>query len=158
MAVHPEILGTGPQMGQIPGHCPHVFGDGHLVVVQNDHQVVQGGNVVHSFVDHAAGESAVSDDGHHPARLALELFGPGHADGQGKRRIAVARDEGIVDALPGIRKAGNPIQLPQMGKAGLTAGEKLMGIALMTYIKDNFVLGRVERPMQGHRQLNGAEV
>lgn len=68
-------------MAQIPCQCADIVGDGHLVVIENDHQIVQLADVVHSLVDHAAGKGTIADDGHHMARLALELFGPCDADG-----------------------------------------------------------------------------
>ena len=64
----------------------------------------------------------------------------------------------IVFAFPGIGKTRNPIQLAQMGKAGLSAGEEFMGIALMPHIKDNFVQRQIQCPMESHSQFNGTEV
>ena len=156
--VDPEIFRAGPQMGQVAGHGPHVFGDGHPVVVQDDHEVIEGGNIVHPLVDHPAGESAVPDDGHHPAGLPLQLFGPGHADGQREGRIAVAGHKGVVPALPRVGEPRDAVLLAQPGKARLAAGEQFVGVALVPHVKDDLVLGGVQHPVQGHRQLDGAQV
>ena len=46
------------------------------------------------------------------AGFSLDFFGPSHANGQRKRRIAMSGNKGIVHTFVGVRKAGNTIQLP----------------------------------------------
>ena len=76
-----KIRRCGTQMGQIPCQSPYIFGNGHLVVVEDHQEVVQVLDVIHALVDHAAGKSTIADDRNHPARLMPDLLGPGHADG-----------------------------------------------------------------------------
>ena len=87
-----------------------------------------------------------------------DLLGPGHADGQRKRCVAVPRNKGIVLALVRVRKAGNAIQLAQFCKAAASAGEQFVRIALMPHVKNDFVHWRRHHPVQGYRQLHCAEV
>ncbi len=47
----------------------------------------------------------------------MQLFGPGHADGKRKRRVAVPGNKGIMLTLVRVRETGNAIQLAQLIKA-----------------------------------------
>ena len=64
-----NVTARGAQMAEIPCQRTNVFGNGHLVVVEDHQQVVQPANVVHPLVDHAARERAIANDGNHMARL-----------------------------------------------------------------------------------------
>ena len=48
--------------------------------------------------------------------------------------------------------------LAQRGKGISPAGDDLMGIALMTHVKYDPVVSGIVHPVQGNRQLNGAQV
>ena len=146
------------QVGQIPRQRAHIFGNGHLVVVQDHEQIVQIFNVVHAFVDHAAGERTVADDGRHKARLVPQLFGPGHADGKGKRRVPVPGNERVVNAFIRVRKAGNSVDLTKFIKLFFAAGEDLVRVALMPHIKDDGILRRFQHAVQRHGQFHRAKV
>ena len=76
------IFRVSAQLCQIICHLADIFGNRHLVVVQNDNQIVQLADIVHALVDHAAGKRTVTNDDHDLARLVLELFGAGNADGR----------------------------------------------------------------------------
>ena len=76
------VLRVGAQLSQIIRHLADIFGNRHLVVVQDDDQIVQLADIVHALVDHAAGKRTVANDDHDLARLVLELFGAGNADGR----------------------------------------------------------------------------
>ena len=127
-----NVTARGAQMAEIPCQRTNVFGNGHLVVVEDHQQVVQPANVVHPLVDHAARERAIANDGNHMARLPPQFPGPSHANSQGERSVAVTRHKGVMDALFWVGETGNAIQLPQLGKALPAAGQQFMGIALMT--------------------------
>ena len=68
------------------------------------------------------------------------------------------RNEGVMYALPGVGETGDAVQLPQMGKACLAAGEQLVGIALVPHVEHQLIPGRIQHTVQGHRQLNGAQI
>ena len=152
------IAACGAQMAQIPGKRAHVFGDGHFVVIQDDQQVIQSADIVHALVDHAAGKGTVSDQGHDLSRLSPQLFGPGNAHRQRKRRIAVSGNKGIVFALIGVGETGNAVQLPQLGKALPAAGQQFVGIALMSHVKNDLIRGGGQHPVQGNRQFHCTQV
>ena len=83
MGLDVGVFWVGAQLGQIICHLADIFGNRHLIVIQNDNKIVQLADIVHALVDHAAGESAIAHDDHDFARLILELFRPGNADGSG---------------------------------------------------------------------------
>ena len=97
-----EILGVGAQAGQIVSDLADVFGDGHLVVVQNHDQIVQLADIVHALIDHTAGERAVTYNDDHLAALALDFFCLRHADGSRKRCTAVPGNEAVTVAFLGV--------------------------------------------------------
>lgn len=61
-------------MAQIACQRTDIVGNGHFIVVEDDQEIVQLSDIVHSLVDHAAGECTVADDGHHMARLPFQLL------------------------------------------------------------------------------------
>ena len=68
---------------QKPRHAAHVLADGHVVVVEDNHQRLPArGGVAESLVGQAAGERAVADDRHHVIVRPLQRPGPGHAEGR----------------------------------------------------------------------------
>ena len=70
----------GPQLVQILGHGSHVFGDGHVVVVEDDDEPSLGvAYVVESFKGHATGHGAVADDSHHMVVFTFKIPGRGDA-------------------------------------------------------------------------------
>ena len=66
--------------------------------------------------------------------------------------------KGVVDALAGFGKAGQAVHLAQRGELLPPSGEDLMDVALMAHIKYQPVPGRVEHPVDRHRQLHNAQV
>ena len=136
---------------QITGQRTDVFGNGHLVVVQDDQQIVQPTDVVHSLIDHAAGKGTVADDGDDLPRLSAQLFGPRDADGNGQCRVAMAGNKGVVLALVRVREAGQTVQLAQFCKTFAAAGQQLMGIALVAHVEYDLILRRRKDAVQRNR-------
>ena len=92
------------------------------------------------------------------ARLTPQLFGPRHADGQRKSRVAVARDESVVLALIGVRKTGKSVQLAELIKPLPAARQQFMGVTLVADIKNDLVFGGLQHPVQGNGQLHCAQI
>ena len=69
-------------MAQVAGQRAHILGNGHLVVVQDDQQIVQPADIVHPLVDHTAGKGSVTNEGNHLSRFSPQLLGPGNAHSQ----------------------------------------------------------------------------
>ena len=152
------IAAGGAQMAQVAGQRAHILGNGHLVVVQDDQQIVQPADIVHPLVDHTAGKGTITNEGNHLSRLAPQLFGPGNAHSQRERGVAVTSNKSIMLTFVGVRETGNAIQLPQLGKALAAAGQQLVGIALMAYIKHDLIRGGGQHPVQSHRQLHSTQI
>ena len=141
------------------GHAPHVGVDGHAVVVEDHHHRLPGGpGVVEPLVGQTAGQRAVPDEGGHAVVLPGESPGPGHAQGHGHGVGGVSGDEGVVDALLRLRKAGEPSQLTQGAKELPAAGEGFVDVALVAHIKHQPVGSGVKHPVDGHRQLHRPQV
>ena len=150
-----EILGLKALFGQVIGHRPHVGGDGHTVVVENDQQLLAAGpGVGQPLIGQTTGEGPVADEGHDFIVLPQRLPGPDHTQSHRHRVGGVAGDEGVVDALYRFGEAGDSAVLPQGGHGLPPPGEDLVAVALVAHVKDQAVLPGVEHPMDGHRQLH----
>ena len=68
------------------------------------------------------------------------------------------RDERVVDALVGLRKAGEPAVLPQRRELLHAPGQRLVGVALMPDVEHETIPRRVKDAVDRHRQLHRAEV
>ena len=154
-----DIAGLGADVSQVPGHGPHVFGDGHGVVIEDDNQVpVKPPGVVQALVSKTPGQGPVADDRHHVVVPSLEEVCLGHPQGGGDGGAAVAAGEHVVGALFPVGEARQAPLLPDGGKPGVPPGEQLVGVALMAHIPHNGVLGRVEGQAQGHGELHHPQV
>ena len=70
----------------------------------------------------------------------------------------MAGNEGVMDALVGLGKAGEAVQLPQCGKQFLTPGEGLVDVGLMPHVEHKAVMGSIKDPVDRHRQLHNAQI
>ena len=155
----PVISGPDADMGKMAGDAAHIPPDGHAVVVEDDDQRFAGGaGVVQALIGQAAGQGAVADDGQHLVILLFQRARPGHAQGDGNGIGCVARDECIVDAFVGLRKAGKAAEGPQGGKQRGAPRQGLVYITLVPHVENQPVHGCVEHAVDGHGQLHRAEV
>ena len=154
-----QIVVAGTEPGQMAGQAAHVFADGHGVVVDdNHHGLAADRRVVESLVGHAAGESAVADEGHHVVILLKQGSGSCHPQGDGNRTGGMSCHKGIGVALLRLGEAGNAAILPQTRKIRPAAGEQLMHIRLMTHVKYQAVDIRIKHQLDGNAQLHHAQV
>ena len=152
------VLGVGAQLGQIVGHLSHVFGDGHLVVVEDNDEIVQRTYIIHALVDHAAGKGTITDNCHDFSRLFLELFGPCHANGSGERRTAVTGDEGVTVTFLRGGKTRNAVLFAQLCKSRAPSRQELVRVTLVTDIEQNFILRKVQHTVQCNSQFHNTEI
>ena len=68
------------------------------------------------------------------------------------------RNKGITVAFLRGGKARKAVHLAQMGEALPAAGQQLVGIALMAYIKHDLIRGGGQHPVQSHRQLHSTQI
>ena len=64
----------------------------------------------------------------------------------------------VVRTFIFVGKAGKTAGLSQGRKFFIPAGKKLMGIALVAYIKDNGILGAVENAVKRNSKFNNTKV
>ena len=158
-ALDAQIAFAGTKLGQMPGHAAHIFSDGHLIVIEDDHHgLLAVGGVIQPLVGHAAGGRAVADEGHHLIILVEHGSGSGHTQGDGDRAGGMSGHKGIGIAFAGLGEAGEAAKLPQGVKGIPAAGEQLVDIGLMPHIKHQPILGRIINRFQRHRQFYHAQV
>ena len=64
------------QITQIFRETAHIFGNGHLIVIQDNNKIcLELGCVVQSLVGHAAGQGAIPDHRHHRVAAAKKISG-----------------------------------------------------------------------------------
>ena len=77
-----QVAGADTQPRQMAAHCPDIWRDGHLIIIQDDDQRLAAvARVVERLVSHAAGERPVADDRDHVVFLVLERPGVRHPQG-----------------------------------------------------------------------------
>ena len=64
----------------------------------------------------------------------------------------------VVNTFVFIGKAGKSACLAQSREFFITAGKKLMGIALMAYIPDNCIIRAVKNSMESNGKFNNTKV
>ena len=64
----------------------------------------------------------------------------------------------VVRAFVFVSKAGKSTSLAQGRKIFITAGKKLMSIALVAYIKDNGILRAVENAVERNSKFNNTKI
>ncbi len=139
------------------GERPDRRRDRHVVIVQNDDEaLVHRARVVHGLVGHAGAHRAVADHGDHMAALvlALQVARDRHAERGGNRCGGVAGAEWVVLAFGALREAGETAGLPQRADAIPASGENFVRIGLVAHVPDEPVVRRVEKIVDGNRQLD----
>ena len=153
------IAPAGAQVRQVATHGAHVFGDGHLVVVEyDDHPRVAVAGVVERLIAHDAGQRAVSHHGHNAVVAVHDVAGAGHAQRGGDGCGSVSRRKGVVLALLYLGKPADAAPGPQALKLGVAAGKQLVRIALVPDVEYELVLRRVEHIVQRDGQFHHAQV
>ena len=154
-----QIAGGRADAVEIFGHAPHVLGDGHVVVVQDDDEVrLQLGGVVQGLIGHAPGQRPVPDHRYNRLAAACDLPGLHQPQPRGQGGGAVACVEDVAFAFLALGEAAEAMELAQGLEPVLPAGEDLVGVGLMPHVPDDFVLREVQGQVQGHGQLHGPQV
>ena len=151
-----------PAPGEVPreeaGKGAHVGGNGHLVVVEHDDELLaQVAGQVEALEGFARSQGAVADDGDDAVVLPFQIPGRGHAEGGGDGGGGVAHAEEVVGALGKAREARQPSPAAQGAELAVPAGEDLVGIGLVPHVPDELVPVEVEFRKQGQGELDGAQ-
>ena len=149
---------AGGDARQVMVEGTHVLVDGHLVVVEQDEQIVGvRRSIVQAFEGHASADRCITDDGHHLSLVTFQIVCHGHTQGSRNAVRGMTRRERIVLALLRCGESAQATQLAQGCERVASACQYLMGIGLMTHIPHQPVLGRVVHIVQGHDDLDGSQ-
>ena len=102
-------------------------------------------------------EGTVADDGDDLPLLALQARGNRHAEGSADGCAGMADAEGVVVAFAALGEARQATGLAHGMHLLHTAGENLVGVALVSHVPDDAVVGRVEHVVQGNGELHHAQ-
>ena len=155
-----RLVGVQPQ--QILLHAAHAAVNRHVVVVQDNQQVVRTRrHVVQPLKGQSAAHRPVANHGHHapPPPLVLVQLLAGHRHAQ-SRRDAVAgvpRGKRVVFALQRRGERAQAFQLPVGAEQLAAARQYLVAVGLVAHVPHYSVFRRVEHVVQRHRQLHGAQ-
>ena len=157
---HLLVARAGAQRGERGGEPADGRRVGAAVVVDDDHQPrpVRDGDVVERLPGHAAGERAVADHRDDVPVLAADRVGLGQPVGVAQRGRGVAVLDDVVRRLGLARVAAQPALDPQPVELAGPSGEHLVHVGLVAGVPHDPVARRVEDAVDGHGQLDHAEV
>ena len=122
--------------------CTYVFVNRYLVVVQDDQQVgLQAAGMVEPFKGHASAHGSITNHGNNAFLTALFLGSDRHAQCGRYGRGRVPRTKCIVGAFFPFRKTADAALFTVVAEGFPPTGENLVGISLVAYIPDEFVVG-----------------
>ncbi len=131
-------LAVEPQAAEIVAQRPHVAGDGHLIIVQDNYNVLlQGTNVIQRLKSHSPSESAVAHHCNHVVIVTRQIPGDGHACRRRNGSGTVSHIEMIMFAFRPFWEPRYSLPLPQSGKLAEAACNDLVGVALVPHIPHN---------------------
>ena len=147
---------AGVQLEQIMLHASHTAVNTHVVVVENDEQIIGSGrSVVQSLKSQTTAHGAIPDYGNDIA-VGLSFFLKGNRHSQGSRNGigSMAAGKAVVLALFGRRERTDAMQFPVGRKTFSSAGQNLVPVCLMPHVPHNTVVRRIENIMKRHGQFN----
>ena len=149
---------TGRYLGQVHVECADVLRNRHLVVVENDDQIlVQNSRVVDRFERDTAGERTVAHQRDHLVVIAAEIPGRRHSQRGTDRRAGMADAERVVFALASFGKSAQAILLPERVKLVEPAGDHLVAVRLVADVPNDLVFGSVENVVERQCQFDRAQ-
>jgi len=141
---------------QVAGQGPHIRRDGHLVVVEDDDQVLLAvSGPVQAFKSQPGRHGSGADDGHDLESFFFQIPGLEDAGSGGNGCAAVADVEDIIGALLPFREAADAALLTEGEETVRPSGDQFVGIGLMTHIPDDLVPRGIKNLVQGQRQFDG---
>jgi hypothetical protein len=155
----PHVGGVGADADQALGEASHGGGVGASVVVEDDGDAEAAvAEVVEALEGHAARHRPVADYGNDaPAAAGGRLRG-GESVGVREHSGGVRVLDPVVVRLGPRGVAGQAARLAQCVEVGQPAGQHLVDIGLVAGVPQDDVVGAVEGPVQGDRQLDGSQV
>ena len=144
------------QVHQVLFHSSHTAVDAHVVVVEDDEQVVGGVRcVVQSLEGQSAAHGSVANDGNDMAlRIVCSERGQRHAQ-RGRNGVAgVSAGKGIVGTFQRRGEGPYAVKFPVGGEGFAAACQNFMAVGLVAHIPHDAVGRCVEHIVQGHRQFH----
>ena len=153
------IGGIGVEIEQILLHATHSAVYAHVVVVEDDEQVVGGRrDIVETLKGQTATHGTIADDGHHMTVVVPGLAGSHrHTEGGRDGVGGMTAGEGVVLALQWGGKRADAMQMTVGAERVATSCKYLVTISLMTYIPHDAVVGGIEDIVQGNGNLDDAQ-
>ena len=147
------------QLGQVTVQGAHRRADRHVVVVQNDQQIIGAvARVVHRLVGHACGQGPIADDGHRFALAAGLLVRHRHAQCGRNTGRRMCGTKGVVNAFFSSGKTAQAPFLTQRTHQRVAAGQYFVGIGLVAHIPNQAIFGGVEHIVQGNGQFHRPQI
>lgn len=133
-----------PNIVQIFGNAAHIFGDGHVVIIQHNNEIrLQAGSVIQRLIRHAARKRPVADHRDDGVISALNISRFHHAEPCRYGGGTVPCVKTVAVALLPLRETAHTAEFPQVHKTVPPSRQNLMGIGLVSHIPNQFVLRQV---------------
>ena len=153
------IGGIGVEIEQILLHTTHSAVYAHVVVVEDDEQIIGGRrDIVETLKGQTAAHGTIADDGHHMTVVVPGLAGSHrHTEGGRDGVGGMTAGESVVLALQWGGKRADAVQMTVGAERVATSCKYLVTISLMTHIPHYAVVGGIEDIVQGNGNLNDAQ-
>jgi hypothetical protein len=106
----------------------------------------------------APGESTIADDSNYMMMLTRQVSSERHTQGSRDGCAGMTSTKDIVRALSPICESGEASILSDAWELLPPPRQKLVHVALMSYIPHNFIGGAVENSMQSNSQFDDPQV
>ena len=140
------VAGSGGQVQQVMLHATHAVINRHVIVVEDNQQVVgHGRGIVEPFKSQSATHATIAYHSYHMlVFLSFELSGHSHTQSCGNGIRSMSAGKGVVNAFFWRRERTNALELAVGGKSLASASQNLMPVSLMTNVPNNQIFGRME--------------
>ena len=145
------------ELGEVFMERSDVVVDAHLVVIQDDEQVVgMVGGIVETLEGETAADGCVADDGHRLAFLmpGSQLIGDRHSEGCRYGIGGMPRYESVEFRFHGVGEAAETAEGALRLETFAASGQQFVGVGLMADVEHDTVIGGIEHIMQGHNDFH----
>ncbi|AFC29794.1 hypothetical protein PM3016_2924 [Paenibacillus mucilaginosus 3016] len=146
------VMAVGADPRQIIAQGAYIRRNGHLIVVEDDHQLaLLVADMIERLERHPAGERAVPDQSDDAVVVPVQIAGDRHAHGRRERSAAVSGFPDVMLTLCTLDEAAHPVIFAERIEPAHPACQHLMNIRLMAYIVYEFVRRTVKQIVQSNR-------
>ena len=153
------VDGRGTDAVEVVGERPDVRGDRHLIVVENDEQVLlENAGIVDGLNGNSGRHGSVADHADDAPVPPHDIIAGHDAEPGRDGGSRVARQEGVIVAFFGVGEAGEPAVLAHGVYLVLPSRQNLVRVALVPHVPEQPVFKEVEGVVQSYRQFRRAEI